>query len=39
MGGDRIIPKFLPRFSYKEGEGKKIAARRYFVFSPLNPNY
>lgn len=28
MGGDRIIPKFLPEFSDKEGEGKKIADRR-----------
>jgi phosphoglycolate phosphatase-like HAD superfamily hydrolase len=28
MGGDRIIPKFLPGFSDKEGEGKKIADRR-----------
>lgn len=28
MGGDRIIPKFLPGFSDQEGEGKKIADRR-----------
>ena len=28
MGGDRIIPKFLPGCSDKEGEGKKIADRR-----------
>lgn len=28
MGGDRIIPKFLPGFSDQEGEGKKIAERR-----------
>lgn len=28
MGGDSIIPKFLPGFSDKEGEGKKIVDRR-----------
>jgi HAD superfamily hydrolase (TIGR01509 family) len=28
MGGDRIIPKFLPGFSDQEGEGKKIVDRR-----------
>lgn len=39
MGGDRIIPKFLPGFSDQEGEGKKIADRRKeLIMDKFAPN-